>query len=224
MKQQIAVIGLGRFGAAVAEELVKSGHEVLGVDSDLSVVQGLSTRLTHVVQAEASDREALQRLGIAEFDVVIIAITEDLETSILATLEVKRLGVANVIAKARNDTHGEILERVGADRVVYPERDTGVRLAHSWSSRNITDSLDIVEGYTVSRVLVPKSLSGRTLAETFGEGAQGVSLLLFARGSRVAVFPSPEERLQAGDVLVLAGQLSDIERFFAALEPAAAAR
>lgn len=224
MKQQIAVIGLGRFGAAVAEELVKAGHDVLGVDSDLSVVQGLSTRLTHVVQADASDRETLERLGVADFDVVIIGVTENLETSILATLEVKRLGVPTVIAKARNDAHGEILTRVGADRVVYPERDTGVRLAHGWSSANITDSLDIVEGYTVSRVIVPAGLVGRTLRDTITEDAHGVALLLLARGTRVSVYPSPDEQLQRGDVLVLAGQISDIERFFARIEQPAAAR
>lgn len=224
MKQQIAVIGLGRFGAAVAEELVKGGHDVLGIDSELSVVQAMSTRLTHVVQADAADRETLERLGIADFDVVIIGVTENLETSILATLEVKRLGVENVIAKARNDAHGEILTRVGADRVVYPERDTGVRLAHGWSSANITDSLDIVEGYTVSRVSVPAGLVGRTLRDAVTEEAHGVALLLLARGARVSVYPSPDEQLQRGDVLVLAGQISDIERFFARIDQPAAAR
>ncbi|MEX2228136.1 MAG: TrkA family potassium uptake protein [Dehalococcoidia bacterium] len=224
MKQQIAVIGLGRFGSAVAEELAKSGHEVLGIDSDLAVVQALSTRLTHVVQADAADRETLERLGIADFDVAIIAVTEHLEASILATLEVKRLGVGTVIAKARNDTHGEILTRVGADRVVYPERDTGVRLAHGWSSLSITDSLDIVEGYTLSRVSVPAGLVGRTIREGIMDDAHGVALMLLARGTRVSVYPSPDERLQRGDVLVLAGQISDIERFFAHIDQPAAAR
>jgi trk system potassium uptake protein TrkA len=213
MKQQIAVLGLGRFGAAVAEELVKAGHDVLGIDSDLSVVQRLSQHLTHVVQADAADRETLERLGIADFDVAIIAVTDNLETSILATLEVKRLGVGSVIAKAKNDTHGDILTRVGADRVVYPERDTGVRLAHSWSSRDITDSLDVVEGYTVSRVTVPEDLIGQTIGSVIADPA-GVSLLLLARADRVTVFPSSEERLRRGDVLVLAGQLTEIERFF----------
>jgi trk system potassium uptake protein TrkA len=224
MKQQIAVIGLGRFGSAVAAELVKAGHDVLGIDSDLSVVQGLSTQLTHVVQADASDRETLERLGVADFDVVIIGVTENLETSILATLEVKRLGVPTVIAKARNDAHGEILLRVGADRVVYPERDTGVRLAHGWSSTSITDSLDIVEGYTVSRVSVPDGLVGRTIREAIIDDSHGVALMMHARGSRVSVYPSPDERLQRGDVLVLAGQISDIERFFAGIDQASAAR
>jgi len=222
MKQQIAVMGLGRFGSAVAEELVKAGHDVLGIDSDLGVVQGLSAHLTHVVQADAADRETLERLGIGDFDVAIIAVTDNLETSILATLEAKRLGVATVIAKAKNDTHGEILQRVGADRVVYPERDTGVRLAHSWSSLNITDSLDVVEGYTVSRVAVPEELIGRSIGEVITNPAQGVTLLLQARGARVVVFPSSEERLQRGDILVLAGQLGELERFFAGFGRAAA--
>ena len=134
MKQQVAVIGLGRFGSAVAEELARFGHDVLGIDSDLSVVQRLSTRLSHVVQTDASDHQSLEQLGVAGFDSAVVGITGHIETSILVTLLLKRLGVERVIAKARNDLHGEILTRVGADRVIYPEHDTGLRLAHSWSS------------------------------------------------------------------------------------------
>ena len=219
MKQQIAVIGLGRFGAAVAEELVALGHEVLGVDSDLGVVQDMAPRLSHVVQADAVDQPTMERLGLAEFDAAIIAITEHLESSILATLIVKRLGVPRVVAKARNQIHGDILTRVGADRVIYPERDTGLRLAHSWSSSDITDSLDIIAGYAVSRVQVPPEIFGQTIGDAV-VGHEGVSLLLLARGSRVIVYPNLQERLQRGDVLVIAGQIDRIGDFFAEIERA----
>jgi trk system potassium uptake protein TrkA len=219
MKQQVAVIGLGRFGSAVAEELVRLGHEVLGIDSNLAVVQQLSTHLSHVVQADAVDEETLHRLGIRDFDAAIVAVTENLETSILATMVLKRMGVKRVVAKARNDLHGEILTRVGADRVVFPERDTGLRLAHSWSSLDITDSLDIVEGYIVSRVLVPDELYGKTIGEALGEGTRSPTLLLLARASRVTVYPSLQEKLQHGDVLVVAGQIDQIGDFFARVSP-----
>jgi trk system potassium uptake protein TrkA len=223
MRQQIAVVGLGRFGSATARELVRFGHEVLGIDHDLGVVQRLSSDLSHVVQADAMDGETLERLGIADFDAVIVAITENLEGSILATLEAKRLGVPRVIAKAKNENHGEILLRVGADRVVYPERDTGVRLAHSWLSFDITDSLDIIEGYMVSRVEAPAGLVGRTIGDMI-TNREGVSLLLLARGARVITYPSPDERLQEKDVLVLAGQLNEMERFFSGIGATGARR
>lgn len=217
MKQQVAVIGLGRFGSAVATELVRLGHDVLGVDNEMNTVQRLSAALSHVVQAEATDEETLRRLGVAEFDAAVVGITENLETSILTTLLLKRLGVPRVIVKARNEMHGEILGRVGADRVVYPERDTGVRLAHSWTSAAITDSLDVVEGYAISRVAVPESLIGRTIGEAITSGNFGVTLVLLARGTRVTTYPPSDVRLQRGDLLVIGGELSEMERFFSSI-------
>lgn len=217
MKEHVAVIGLGRFGSAVATELVHLGHEVLGIDSDINTVQRLSTELSHVVQAEATDEESLARLGVSEFDAAVVGITGDLETSILATLLLKRLGVKRVVVKARNDTHGEILKRVGADRVVYPERDTGVRVAHSWSSIDITDSLDVIEGYAISKAAVPVELVGKSVQQAILDGNYNVTLLLLSRGERVTVYPSPSETLRSGDVLVMSGVISDMERFFSSI-------
>lgn len=217
MKQQVAVIGLGRFGSAVAEELVRMGHEVLGIDQDLDVVQRLSATLSHVVQAEGTDEETLERLGIPDFDAAIVGITENLETSILTTLLLKRLGVPRVVVKARNDIHGDILDKVGADRIVYPERDTGLRLAHSWTSADITDSLDVVEGYAISRVTVPGALVGKTIGESVTRSEFGVTLLLLARGNRVTTYPPNDVQLQQGDVLVMSGELAAMERFFASI-------
>lgn len=217
MKQQVAVVGLGRFGSAVATELVRLGHEVLGVDSDINVVQALSAELSHVVQAEATDEETLSRLGISEFDAAVVGITANLEDSILATLLLKRLGVKRVVVKARNNTHGEILTRVGADRVVYPERDTGLRVAHSWTSTDITDSLDVVEGYSITRVAVPAELVGQSIQKAVLDRGLNITLLLLARGERVTVYPSSAETLRADDILVMAGALPELDRFFAAI-------
>lgn len=219
MKQQVAVVGLGRFGSAVAIELVRLGHDVLGVDSDINVVQALSAELSHVVQAEATDEETLSRLGISEFDAAVVGITENLEDSILVTLLLKRLGVKRVVVKARNNTHGEILTRVGADRVVYPERDTGLRVAHSWTSTDITDSLDVVEGYSITRVAVPAELVGQSIQRAILDHGLNVTLLLLARGERVTVYPSPTETLRKDDIVVMAGALPELDRFFAAIHP-----
>ncbi|MQC17345.1 MAG: TrkA family potassium uptake protein [Chloroflexi bacterium] len=217
MKQHVAVVGLGRFGTAVAIELVHLGHEVLGIDSNINIVQNLSSEITHVVQAEATDEEALAHLGLAEFDAAVVGITDDLETSILTTLILKRLGIPRIVVKARNATHGEILQRVGADRVVYPERDTGLRVAHSWTSTDITDSLDVVEGYSVSRVAVPAALVGKTVAQAVIDREFNVTLLLLARGERVTVYPAASEVLRIGDVLVMSGGIADMERFFSSI-------
>ncbi|MEX1021648.1 MAG: TrkA family potassium uptake protein, partial [Dehalococcoidia bacterium] len=206
MKQQVAVVGLGRFGTAVATELVRLGHEVLGIDSDINTVQALSAQLSHVVQADAEDEEILVRLGVGEFDAAVVGITDNLETSILATLMLKRIGVKRVVAKARNATHGEILTRVGADRVVYPERDTGIRVAHSWTSADVTDSLDIIEGYAISRAEVPAAIVGQSVQQAFLDRDDvNVTLLLLARGERVMVYPAAGETLRAGDTMVLSG-------------------
>jgi trk system potassium uptake protein TrkA len=127
------------------------------------------------------------------------------------------VGVRRVVAKALNDLHGEILTRVGADRLIFPERDTGLRLAHSWSSADITDSLDIVEGFMVSRVQAPAELVGKSIGDAIGR-EQGVTLMLLARGTRVTIYPPSQEELREGDVLVLAGQLDELDRFFSSLE------
>lgn len=219
MKEHVAVLGLGRFGSAVATELVNIGHEVLGIDGDIATVQRLSSQLTHVVQANVTDEETLTRLGLSEFDAAVVGITGDLETSILATLLLKRLGVKRVIVKARNATHGEILTRVGADRVVYPERDTGVRVAHSWSSIDITDSLDVIEGYSISKLAVPTELVGKTVQQAILDGEFNVTLLLLSRGDRVTVYPSPSDVLRTGDLLVMSGAIGDMERFFSSVHP-----
>ncbi len=217
MKENVAILGLGRFGSAVATELVHLGHEVLGIDGDIATVQRLSTQLTHVVQADATDEETLARLGLAEFDAAVVGITGDLETSILATLLLKRLGVKRVVVKARNQTHGEILTRVGADRVVYPERDTGVRVAHSWSSIDITDSLDVIDGYSISKLEVPVELVGKSVQQAVLDRDFSVTLLLLSRGDRVTVYPSPSDTLRKGDVLVMSGAIGDMERFFSSV-------
>ena len=212
-KQKIAVIGLGRFGSAVAEELHKAGHEVIGIDSDMNIVQNIATKIPHAVQVDAVDENALKQLGIDSYDAAVIGITDELETSIFITLVLKHLSVKKIIVKARNEMHGEILERVGADRIVYPERDTGLRLAHSWSSADITDSLDIVDGYEIIRVQLPKRFFGLQVNELIS-ALNEVQLIMIARDSTVIEFPQSSEVLQVDDVLILSGKVKAIENFF----------
>ncbi len=215
MGQHVAVIGLGRFGSSFARELTRAGHEVLGVDVDMAVVQRMSAELAHVVQANVMDETTLASLGVANFDAAVVGISEHVESSILTTMMLKRLGVSRVIAKAASELHGDILQRVGADLVVYPERDTGIRLAQTWISTDITDVLDVVEGYGVSRVQVPPGMVGLTMGEVKRGAPGSLSFFLLARGRRVTAFPTADEHLGDGDVLVIAGETSDLAKFLA---------
>ena len=163
MKTSVLVIGLGRFGAAAARELIALGHEVLAVDRDEAIVNEIAPEVTHAVQLDAADEAALRAIGAAEFEHAIVAISGDTEASIFATMALKKLGVANVLAKAGSELHGAILERVGADRVVFAEREMGQRVAHSFAVRDVVDYLDVAPRFGIVKVRPPASWVGRTL-------------------------------------------------------------
>ncbi|MGE0228894.1 MAG: TrkA family potassium uptake protein [Dehalococcoidia bacterium] len=211
-RQQIAVIGLGRFGSAAAAALQAAGHDVIGIDRSMEAVEALAPLLSHVVVLDATDETALRRAGLAEVDAAIVSIAEHLESSILATMLLKRLGVDRVVAKAGDGLHGEILSRVGADQVVLPERDTGVRLADGWLSASIADSLDVVPGYGVYRAIAPATFVGRRVQDLDLDRRFDVRLFIIASGNEVNVDPADDRVIAASDQLVLGGRPQDIER------------
>jgi trk system potassium uptake protein TrkA len=205
-KQQVMVIGLGRFGASVARELERLGNEVLAIDVDEQAVNEMAPDVTHALQLDASDETALRSAGAADFPSAIVAISGAAEPSIFATMVLKRLGVQNVIAKAGSLLHGEILSRVGADRVVYPERETGLRLAHSFSVPNVIDYLDVAPSFGIEKIRPPRSFIGKTLRELNLKERLGLTPIGLRRGSSVFVNPAREERIEAGDELILIGR------------------
>lgn len=211
-RRQIAVLGLGRFGQAVALELTRLGHDVLAVDRDERVVQQIADDVTHAVQADITDPDALEALGLADFDTAIVAASETLEASIMATVLLRRIGVRRIIAKAAHDLHGSILEQVGASRVVYPERETGFRVAHSFHAPGVQDYLDAAPGYGIARVAAAPSWVGRTLGEVDLSGSCRLTVLAITRAGSVILTPTPDERLRAGDSLIAAGLDEDLER------------
>jgi len=215
MPKQVAVIGLGRFGSTVARTLFQLGHDVLGVDADERLVHEITGQVTHAVQADATDEEALRELDIANFDAVIVAIGGNLEASILGTMLVKRLGARYVVSKARSGVHGEILARVGADKVVYPERDTGVRVAHSFALPNVQDYLDVAPNYGVSKLVPPKHFLGKSLDELNLRSRFGIMVLIIVRGQEIILTPARDEVIREGDVLVVAGRDEQLERLSA---------
>jgi trk system potassium uptake protein TrkA len=204
--QQVVVIGLGRFGSAVARELERLGHEVLAIDRSEQRVNDVAPDVTHALQLDASDEEALRSAGAAEFGTAIVSISTDAEPSIFAVMVLKRLGVPNVIAKAGSQLHGEILARVGADRVVFPERETGLRLAHSFNVPNVIDYLDVAPGFGIERIRPPKSYVGRSLGEIDLKTRLGLTPIALRRGQQVVVSPTRDERLAEGDELILIGR------------------
>jgi trk system potassium uptake protein TrkA len=211
-RRQVAVLGLGRFGSAVARELTRLGHEVLAVDADARAVQDLSDEVTYAAQADITDSDALKGLGLSAFDTAIVAVSSDLKVSILATVHVRRLGVTRIIAKAADDVHGSILKDVGASRVVYPERETGFRIAHSFAAPGVVDYLDAAPGYGIARVAVTGSWVGKRLGELDLQKTCGVTAVLLSRGEDVVAELSPSYVLREGDTLIVHGPDEDLER------------
>ena len=205
-REQVVVIGLGRFGSAVARELERLGHEVLAIDRDEQRVNDIAPDVTHALELDAADEDALRGAGAADFGTAIVSISSDAEPSIFATMVLKRLGVQNVIAKAGSLLHGEILARVGADRVVFPERETGLRLAHSFSVPNVIDYLDVAPGFGIEKVRPPKAFVGRTLGELDMKARLGLTPLAVRRGQQVVVNPTRDERIGEGDELIVVGR------------------
>ena len=160
----VIVVGMGRFGSALARELMATGHEVLGVDTDERLVQQMSHELTHTVKADTTDEAVLKELGIEEFDAAVVAIGADLEASILTTSLLLQLGVPNVWAKANSQSHGRILEQLGAHHVIFPEYEMGKRVAHMVSGESL-DYVPIDKDFVMLKAEVPASFDGQTLAE-----------------------------------------------------------
>ena len=202
----VMVIGLGRFGSALARELERLGHEVMAVDRNEQRVNDIAPDVTHALQLDASEEDALRAAGAADFNTAIVAISSDAEPSIFATMVLKRLGVRTVIAKAGSILHGEILARVGADRVVFPERETGLRLAHSFNVPNVIDYLDVAPNFGIEKIRPPKSFIGKTLGELDLKGRLGLTPIALRRAQQVFVNPAREERVADGVELILIGR------------------
>lgn len=213
--KQFAVIGLGRFGTSVASTLMAMGHEVLVIDEEQEKIQEVANLVTHAIQADAKDENALKALGIRNFDVVIVAIGKDTESSILVTVLLKDLGVKCVVAKAQNELHGKVLGRVGADKVVFPERDMGARVAHQLASSNVLDHIELSPEFSILEIVAPEVLVGQTLRKYDLRAKFGITILALKRGTEILVSPSPDAPIIEGDILVAIGEnkrLRSLER------------
>ncbi len=222
--RQFAVIGLGRFGSSVARTLVERGHEVLAIDSEEEKVAEIADQVTHAVQLDASDEKALRSVGVADVDVAVVSVG-DISASILITLLLKELGVGIVASKALDTLHAKVLRRVGADRIIFPERDMGVRVADSLSTPGIFDYIEVSPTHSIVELVAPGSFQSKTMRELDLRAKYGVNVIAIKRKKpkiskegaseieeEFILGPTADEQIVHGDLLVLLGKDEDIEK------------
>ncbi|MFD6209207.1 potassium channel family protein [Peribacillus sp. NPDC060253] len=212
-KRQYAVIGLGRFGTSVAHRLYTAGQEVLGIDISEERVENAELSVTHAVIADTTEEEALKSMGIRNFDCVIVAIGNDMQSSILTTLLLKELGVEKVIAKALNKNHGQVLTKVGADWVIYPERDMGERVANQLLSPNMLNYIELSKEYNIEEIILPMSMKGKSLRELDLRAKYNISVIAIVSNGEIIIAPSPDYNIHEKDMLLVVGNKEDLAVF-----------
>lgn len=209
--KQFAVIGLGRFGVSVATTLAGAGYEVMAVDSDEEKIQEISAQVTHAVQADVTDADTLKTLGIRNFDTVIVAIGRDMQSSIMVTLLLKELGVKYVVAKASSDLHEKVLHKLGADRIISPEQDMGVRIANNLMSGGIVEHIQLSPEYSIVEIACLTEWFDKTIKELNMRGNYGINIIAIQRDEDISITPGPHFILQENDILVVVGTNERIE-------------
>lgn len=213
MKKEFAVIGLGRFGGSICSELSMEGMEVLAIDKDEEKVNQYKNIASHAVVADSTDEEALKEIGIKNIEYVIVAIGENIQASILTTVILADLGIKKITVKAQNDYHEKILNKIGADQIVHPERDMGKRLAHNIISNNILDYLDLSDEHSIIEVKVGKNMIGKSLAELHIRKKFGCNIVAIRRHNKINVSPDANEQFQKNDIIIVIGADKDLNRF-----------
>ncbi|QKG84007.1 TrkA family potassium uptake protein [Kroppenstedtia pulmonis] len=212
MSKQFAVIGLGRFGGSVAKTLHDMGYEVLAMDRDPQRVQDYAQIVTHAVEADSTDEKALRALGIRNFDVVVVSIGEDIQSSIMTTLILLEIGVEKVVVKAKNDLHGKVLYKIGAYKVVYPERDMGVRLVHNLISPNILDYIELADDYSIIEVSAGDFFAGKSLEQLDIRAKYGCNVMAIKSKDGINIAPLAHDVIHAKDILVVIGHNNDLKK------------
>ncbi|MDK2803303.1 MAG: trk/ktr system potassium uptake protein [Peptostreptococcaceae bacterium] len=206
------VIGCGRFGSSVAKTLYSLGHEVLAIDKNEEKVQNISEQVTHAVEADCTDENVLRSLGIRNFDVAVISIGSDIQSSIMATLIAKELGVHYVLCKAQNELQAKVLYKIGADRVVFPERDMGIRVAHNLVSQNVLEYIELDPHYSIAEIVAPSKWIGKTIGALDLRANYGINVMAVKHGMQINISPQADDFLKPGDILVVIGKNEQINK------------
>jgi trk system potassium uptake protein TrkA len=213
MKKEFAVIGLGRFGGSICRALSEEGLEVMAIDTDEDKVNEFANVASHAVVGDTTDETVLKSLGIRNFDHVIVAIGDNIQASILTTLILKELGVKDITVKATNDYHEKVLSKIGADRIVHPERDMGRRIAHKIISNNVLDYLELSDEHSIVEIVANERLHGNSIIDLDIRAKYGINIVAMKRNKDIIVSPQANEIIKKNDILIVIGADTDINRF-----------
>jgi trk system potassium uptake protein TrkA len=214
-KKQVVVIGLGRFGSGVARSLYNLGHDVLAMDVNEDRVQSMMGQVTYPVAGNATNETVLKELGVPDYDAAVVAVGSDIPGSVMACVLLKTMEIPYIVARATNELHGITLERIGVDKVIHPESEMGVRLAHNLFNPNLQEYLEMAPNFGLSRMKVPPQFVDKSLKElgfSSPRDKYGLAVLAIRRGKDVTLNPDIDDRLRAGDMLMLAGRDELLER------------
>lgn len=210
--KQFVVVGLGRFGSSVAKTLYSLGHDVLAIDINEDLVQDIADEVTHAVQLDATDESAIKALGIRNFDVAVVTIGASIQASVMATLLLKENGIKHIIAKGNSDIHAKVLYKIGADRVILPEKDMGIRVAHNLVSTNILDYIELSSDYSIIEINTPLHWHGQTINQLSLRSEYGINVVAIKRGKEVNVSPYADDIIECGDIVVAIGSAADLSK------------
>ncbi|MBP3949862.1 potassium channel family protein [Bacillus suaedae] len=213
MKKQFAVIGLGRFGSSVCKELYRMGHEVLAIDTNEDKVNEFVSSSTHAVIADATDEKVLKNLGLRNFEHVVVAIGDNIQSSILCTLLLKELEVPQVWVKAQNTYHHKVLDKIGADRIIHPEYDMGIRIAQHLTSEKIIDYIELSSEYSIVELIATNKIANQSIIALDIRAKYGCTILAIKRGEEMNISPYPDDVIEQNDILIVIGHKNDLKRF-----------
>ena len=210
--KNVLVLGLGRFGSALARKLFEKGVEVMAVDRDYTKVQKLADQATYAAQADMTDEEAMRELGINNFDIAVIATGSNIEASIEATLLCKDAGITTVIAKATNITHERIVQKIGADKIIFPELESGERLARVISGSNLLEFIEFSSEFSLAEIRVHEAWIGKNLMELDFRNEYNLNVVAFERDGKTLINPNPTTLIEKNDLIVLIGKSEDVDK------------
>lgn len=213
MRKEFVVVGLGRFGGSIVKELIRLGADVLAIDNSPERVDEYAKIATQAVIADTTDEEVIKSLGIRNFEHVIIAIGENIQASILTTLILKDMGVEQITVKAQNDYHARVLKKIGADHVVHPERDMGIRIANNMMSNNVLDYLELSDEHSIMEIKANEQIAGFSLIDLDIRAKYGINIVGIKRGDSIIISPAADDKILLGDILLVIGADIDINRF-----------
>ena len=205
--KQYLVIGCGRFGSSVAKKMCQLGNEVMVIDKDEDSINNIAELVTHTAIVDVTEERDLKSIGLGNFDVVIVAISSDIRASIMATVMAKEMGVPKVVCKAKDELQAKVLYKIGADKVVFPERDMGIRLAYNLASENILDQINLDPEYSIMEIVTPQNWVGKTIIELNLRAKYDITVLAVKTQSGLKVMPSPNYKMQAKNILIIIGQI-----------------